>query len=1330
MSGKNLKVALQVKADLDQARREIGSLKDTIQDTAKAADTVTASQGKTSKAIAITADEVKKLSGATNLKDGIKQVSDYENWLSRTSVASKHVADSNGLIEKSITSLTPHLTALIGLSGGFIAVAVDTLNKAVELQNLSNLSGANVEHFQYYAAGAKKVGIEQNKLGDIFKDTRDKVGDFIATGGGEMADFFENIAPKVGVTAEQFKKLSGPEALQLFYDSLQKAGVSQNEMVFYMESIADEGSALIPLLADGGAGFKKYGDAAKEAGAILSQDTVNNAKKAKEAMGDFQMGVEGVTNKLIANAAPAIVFVAENLDVLVRAGLLVATVFAGRMISSTAATTIAFIAGRIEAIKYQMALANMAGVATTTAARLTALSTVSRLLTVAGGLPGLAIAAAGVAASFLLMPSSSDAATESLDQQHKSVAELAEEYRKLDETQQRITMRDAVKQVDDLSEAYRKQYLALAGVVRAVMNNSEVSQKDKEIVKQLYDEYVKGDITANQLATSLSKLGTVNRELKSRVDEQAKSATDAKNALDKQNLVIDVYSGKVSAAALASDNLSGSFDGVGASADSAATKIGNLGKAYQEYMAKLNSGTLDNLMIAGMMQSGLSDQEARMRQELLNAKNSDPNAKQTYGALTDEEIAKIKIRISSEEGVTAEKEKQKKQEEATTKEKEKQAKLALTQKAIAAASNEQTRKMLMVYQALSKTGLPDNAARYFTAEIGREGSFLDKNLFGSHKDANNGYTNTGMISWQKSRSKELMAFLKSQGVIDDKGQIKQTQEALDAQAEFLVNELFTNKAYSKSKNALLSGKGYKDLQQTVGNNYIGWDIAANTLSQSAVNKNISRMDGYKNQLDSLLGTDPAAVLSDFSKISKIREDFVKAQEQQEQSRITIDLRFATEPEKLKKEYDDLVKQINDAGYDSETLKTRLEQAEQEYQDKLSKRPEILKRVQESMPALDESWLRASGEGLEADLKAVEEKWKQSKADIASLMMSESDPLQANRYQNMLVKIDFVIDQEKLTLQYNNAVERFKQLDELRNARLDNLKTQFDSGQITQPQYAEQAKQINELLRPEMEKMVELAWQYADAMQGVAGERARANTLAIQQTMVETNNEFKKFLPTAEQLNDRIASGLTDAFMDFADGTKSASEAFHEFASSFLREIAQMILKQMIFNAISSIGGKGGGGVGGMIASGLSAAFGSFMDGGHTGYGARDQIAGFVHADEWVITKPRTNEPGAKQFLAYFEKYGMQGLNNFKGYSTGGLVGAPEISMPPNIQPPQLTNPAETIAQSTSFNANQNFYLVDDPKRILDTLNSSQGQENIVVMMSRDPAKFKSALKIG
>lgn len=1275
MAGKNLKVALQVQADLNQAKREIGSLKDEIKATSKVADAATASQSKTSKAVGITADEVKKLSGATNLKDGVRQLSDYENWLSKTSTASKNVAGSNKLIENSITSLTPHLMSLIGLSGGFIAIAVDTLNKAVELQNLSNLSGTNVEQFQYYVAGAKKVGIEQEKLGGIFKDTRDKVGDFIATGGGELQDFFENVAPKVGVTAEQFKKLGGPEALQLYYDSLQKVGVSQNEMVFYLEAIADEGSALIPLLADGGAGWKKYGDAAKEAGAILSQDTVDNAKKAKSAMGDFQNSVTGVTNTLVANAAPAIVFVAENLDVLVRTGLIVASVFAGRMITATAATTLAFIAGRIEAIKYQMALASMAGIATTTAARLTALSTVARLLTAVGGLPGLAIAAAGVAASFLLMPSSSDQATDSLENQNKSVTELATEYQKLDQAQQRIAVREAVQKQEELTQAFKNQQSELASLIEMGTRSGDVSEEQRKKALELVESYKSGKISASQLTAEYQKLNTVKVSFKARADEVAVATNNAKQAMDKQNLVIDVYAGKADAAALASNGLSGDLNNVGTSADGATTKVNGLAKAYTDYIQKLQSTTLSNSMTAGLMRSGVSEKEARMETELYNAKNSDPKANQTY-FVTDADREAYKTNIASEQAIADIAERRRKQEEAATKEKEKQKKIA-----------EQT-------ASINKTVLAQSKKYDYAAKEQARG--LPNGLLYSVSTQESGGNPNARSPVGAKGAFQFMPKTADRFGLSDRTNVNASADAAAKYLEFLWEKFNGDldkviMAYNAGEGNVQSGKayGFKETQDYLVK--VKRNLAAiNGLNDENAQANLSKMVASENELQ-------------------------KQKAQKEQNQISLRELYYSEEEKALSEHNKRTSDLNKAGYSDTELKVLLEKENKRYEDVLSKRPEILKRVQDSLTSLNESFLRSSDNGLQADLNSVDEKWKQPKADLASLMMTESDPLQANEYQQMLVKIDFVIDKEKLTLQFNDAMQQLEELQNLRSQRQDNLKVQYDSGQISRFQYADGLDAINADMLPTMQALAEQAKVLAENL-GDAFSVAKIENFTASLTEVDT--ESKKFLPTLGEIEERIASGMTDAIMAWADGTKTASQAFREFASGFLREIAQMILKQMIFNAIKAITGYADGG----LVTGYSS-------GGYTGAGGKYQEAGIVHKDEFVIRKESTSQSGAKEFLTYFNRYGMDALSNFKGYADGGLVAAPQMDLP-NIQAPKLNNPTEQIAQSTSFNANQNFYLVDDPARILDVLKSGASQENLVVMMSRDPSRFKAALKLG
>lgn len=196
--------------------------------------------------------------------------------------------------------------AMGAVAGAGFLLAKSTADNAREIQNLARVANTGTTEFQRMAAGAKTVGIEQDKLADILKDVNDRVGDFNATGGGPMADFFENIAPKVGITADAFKDLSGPQALQLYVDSLNKAGLSQADMTFYMEAMASDATALLPLLADNGKEMTRLGDAAAKAGGILSTTAIAKSQQFQEALGRLQGGIEGVKNKLAVALMPAL----------------------------------------------------------------------------------------------------------------------------------------------------------------------------------------------------------------------------------------------------------------------------------------------------------------------------------------------------------------------------------------------------------------------------------------------------------------------------------------------------------------------------------------------------------------------------------------------------------------------------------------------------------------------------------------------------------------------------------------------------------------------------------------------------------------------------------------------------------------------------------------------------------------------------------------------------------------------------------------------------------------------------------------------------------------
>lgn len=191
------------------------------------------------------------------------------------------------------------VAAVVGITQS-VAVAAD------EMSNLARVAGTSNEAFQGFAYGARLVNVEQEKLSDILKDTNDKIGDFIETGGGPMKDFFEQIAPQVGVTAEQFKNLSGQDALQLYVSSLEKANLSQQQMTFYMEAIASDSTLLLPLLKDNGAAMREQAEEAEKLGLVLSDVDVAMLEETNRVMLRNKEVFKGFTNQLAVEFSPLI----------------------------------------------------------------------------------------------------------------------------------------------------------------------------------------------------------------------------------------------------------------------------------------------------------------------------------------------------------------------------------------------------------------------------------------------------------------------------------------------------------------------------------------------------------------------------------------------------------------------------------------------------------------------------------------------------------------------------------------------------------------------------------------------------------------------------------------------------------------------------------------------------------------------------------------------------------------------------------------------------------------------------------------------------------------
>lgn len=192
------------------------------------------------------------------------------------------------------------------------AIFKATAQSVRELNTLAQVSNTSVAELQRLAFASNTVGVEQDKLADILKDVNDRVGDFNATGGGPMLDFFEQIAPKVGVTAEQFRNLSGPQALQLYVSSLEKANLSQADMTFFMEAMASDSTRLLPLLRDNGAALQELARQAEEVGVGLSAIDVEHINRASAALDKVTSALSSQTQAAVAEFAPLVEIIAND----------------------------------------------------------------------------------------------------------------------------------------------------------------------------------------------------------------------------------------------------------------------------------------------------------------------------------------------------------------------------------------------------------------------------------------------------------------------------------------------------------------------------------------------------------------------------------------------------------------------------------------------------------------------------------------------------------------------------------------------------------------------------------------------------------------------------------------------------------------------------------------------------------------------------------------------------------------------------------------------------------------------------------------------------------
>ncbi|EOX7543229.1 tape measure protein [Acinetobacter baumannii] len=477
----------------------------------------------------------------------------------------------------------------------------------------------------------------------------------------------------------------------------------------------------------------------------------------------------------------------------------------------------------------------------------------SRLLGLLGGPVGIGITVASLAAGYLLMRDNGDKANDMLEKQSRYAGMAADELMKLEGAQKRAAEGELTKQLSLQNAQLSKSQNEFLLLTQSITDSNKQSAE----AYRIWAELKTGVIDVNQAFNRLNQLSFIS-------SDQINQLADSKKKVDENTKAVKQTNSELNQVRTSGANAKAGFNDVSQGAKGAGQDVSELNKKLQDLQKTYAQKNLDtdfsliNIKSHGLeMGKALSD---------FYDNNKIPKTR----SLTKDEWAIFQKNFDKVQEL-------KKLEEDIADSKRQQTKEAAKQAVLLAGNNERVRNMLRVYQAFRNAGLGDKQARVMTAQVGRENDFRNEAMFGSHKDENNGYTNTGFISWQKTRSSKLMQSLQGQGVLDKNGKIQQTQDALDAQAKFLLQEVMTNKSYSKTKSALLNDDlDYRSLEKIVGKNFIGWYYEGKKLGKAKASQHLAKQDSYYNQLSKILGDNPEAASKAIGDLSKFEDEAYKA----------------------------------------------------------------------------------------------------------------------------------------------------------------------------------------------------------------------------------------------------------------------------------------------------------------------------------------------------------------------------------------------------------------------------------------------------------------------
>lgn len=192
---------------------------------------------------------------------------------------------------------------------GYDLLVGGLVETARESRAAAQVSGVSTRFFQEQAYAAQSVGFQADDLRDVFVDLADKSYD-ASTGSKEQAASFAALGVKVTGANGKLKPMQ--ELFLDVADGLAKMEEGTKRTGLTSKLLGEQGSRLLPVLAEGRAGLARYAAEAEELGFVLSDETLASSKEFETASRGLGAALTGIRNTIGSALLPVLTEAAKQ----------------------------------------------------------------------------------------------------------------------------------------------------------------------------------------------------------------------------------------------------------------------------------------------------------------------------------------------------------------------------------------------------------------------------------------------------------------------------------------------------------------------------------------------------------------------------------------------------------------------------------------------------------------------------------------------------------------------------------------------------------------------------------------------------------------------------------------------------------------------------------------------------------------------------------------------------------------------------------------------------------------------------------------------------------